>query len=226
LTVIARANDSTSSCTIFFYGEKAPHLSGVTVTVESTEQRWATSIAAELEEQAERIRSPGFVYQLRQSVNFRNLLTTLLIPTALAAGAFGAFLDVSKLSGVKEERRQLLQLAEAAKTSEEKLDFLLRAQVASLREKNPDSFSSALRLPNIDIKLAVGLLPMLVSLVLLWYLLKYCYPPAVFAWGDSGRHYQRLLDRRKNVWSILVTVIVLGFLVNLSSPIISSWIGV
>lgn len=226
LRINATAQDKSAACSIFFYGEKEPHLSGVTVNVESNEQRWAVSLAAELEEQVERTKLPGLVYQLRQSVSFRNLVAVFLLPLAVAVGMFSAFMDLTKLSGAQEERRELLRLASEARTTEDKLDFLIRAQVATLRDKSPESFTAAIRLPQMDIKLAVGLLPMLVSVALLWYLLKYCYPPAVFSWGDSGRQYQRLIERRKNLWSIVVTVIVLGFLVNLSSPVISSWLGV
>jgi hypothetical protein len=226
LRIQATDSRKSSSCSIFFYGEKQPHLSGVTVKVESEQQRWATSLSAELEEQVERIKMPGLFYRLRQSVGVRNLLTTLLIPIALSAFTIGAFIDLSKISGTQEERREILRLAEAAKSQDEKIDVLVKAQVAALREKSPDSFSSSIRLPSVDAKFVVGLLPVLISLLLLWYLISWCYPPAVFSWGDSGKQFQRLLERRKNLWSILVTVIVLGFLVNVSSPVISSWLGV
>lgn len=226
LKVIAAGSSTTSSCTIFFFGERHPNLSGINVEVKSDEQRWANSLAAELEEQIERIKMPGILYQLRQSVVFRNLLTTLLIPLVFAASTLGLFMDHSKLSGALDERRALLQLSEAAKSIEEKVDFLVRAQVSALREKGSATIASAIKVPKLDAKLAVGLLPILISLALAWYLLRYCYPPAVFSWGDSGKHFQRLTERRKNLWSIVITVIVLGFLVNLSSPIISSWLGV
>lgn len=226
LKVQAEGTSESLSCSIFFYGEKEPHLSGITVNVESQDQRRATSLSAELEEQLERIKMPGLVYQLRQSVGFRNLFTALLIPVAIAVSLFGASANLLKMSSAGEVNREILLLAEKAKTQEEKIDVLFKAQVATLSEKTSASVSSAIRLPSINAKLAIGLLPVLISLVLLWYLIKYCYPPAVFSWGDSGNQFQKLLERRKNLWSILVTVIVLGFLVNLSSPVISSWLGV
>lgn len=226
LKIQATAQDKSSACSIFLYGEKQPYLSGVTVKVESQEQRRATSLSAELEEQVERIKMPGLIYQLRQWVRLRNLATILLIPLAMAGSAIGFFLNFSRLSGTQEERREIIRLAEAARTQDEKIDILLKTQLAILREKDPDSFSFSFRFPSVDAKLVLGLLPVLLSLLLLWYLLKYRYPPAVFSWGDSGKRYQRLLERRKNLWSVIVTVIVLGFLVNLSSPVISSWLGV
>lgn len=222
----AVGDDDSTSCEIFFYGEKEPHLSGIAVNVKSKEQRWAASLSAQLEEQVARIKMPGVIYQLRQSIRLRNLLTGLLIPLVLTMSASSFFIEFSKLSGAQEERREILRLAESAKTQEEKVDFLVKAQIAVLREKNPDSFSSAIKVPSVDAKLAIGLLPVLLSLLLLWYLIKYCYPPAIYSWGDSGKQFQRLLERRKNLWSILITVIALGFLVNFSSPIISGWLGV
>jgi len=225
LVITATGKDEASSCELFFYGEKEPHLSGIAVKVESNEQRWASSLAAEIEEQVERIRMPGVIYQLRQSVGFRNLWASLLIPLAVVGMTAGMFADLFKWSNVNEERRSLIQLAETAKTTDEKIDFLMKAQVSTLREKRGENLSAALTLPKVNARFAIGLLPVLVSLGLLWYLFRHCYPPAVFAWGDSGKQFQRLIERRKNIWSILVTVIILGFLVNLSSPVISAWLG-
>lgn len=226
LNVSATKNATESSCSVFFFGEKKPNLAGIAITVESEEQRWASALAAELDEQVERIKMLGFVYQMRQSVGFRNLINNLLIPLVLTLLVFATFIETSNFPRVQEERRELLRQAEAAKTTDQKIDFLLKSQVAALRDKSSESLSSALKVPKFDAKLAVGLLPFFLSFILLWYLLRHCYPPAVFAWGDTGRQFQRTLERRKNIWSIVLIAIALGFMVNISSPVISGWLGV
>lgn len=226
LRIQAVNSEESLKCEIFFYGKEQSHLSGITINVESNEQRTATSLSAELEEQVERIKMPGIVYQLRQLMSFKNILTTLLLSISILLSVMPAVIDFSKASETQEEAREILRLAESAKTQDAKIDILFRAQIADLQRKNPKSFSSEIKLPSIDVKWAIGLLPLVVCLVLLWYLVNYCYPPAIFSWGDSGKQFQQLIELRKNLWSVLFTVIVLGFLVNVSSPIISGWLGV
>jgi hypothetical protein len=225
LVINAKSDATESRCVIFFFGEKKPHVSGIQITVESDEQRWASALAAELEEQIERLNIPGVVYRMRQSVRLRNVLSSLLIPIILISLVITSLLDRSKLSVDREEKRALVRLADAAKTTDEKLDFLFKAQVAALHKGSPDASSLAFQAPKLDAKIVMGLLPLLVVCVVIWYIFRNCYPPAIFAWGDTGKNYQRLLERRKNLWSIVFTVILLGFLVNISSPVVSNWLG-
>lgn len=228
LQIRALNRDIGSSCLISFDGDAGAHATSVLVRVESEEQRWATSLSAELEEQVERIKMPGLFYQLRKASS-RSGLRFYQFWMLLVSCLFTVFLIVvesPRISNVQEERIELLRRAETAKTSDEKIDVLLRAQTAELRSALEMSDLPTLKFPSVSAKHAIGILPILFSLALLWYLFKYCYPFAVFSWGDSGKHFLSLLERRKSIWSILFTVMALGILVNVSSPVISHWLGI
>jgi len=42
-----------------------------------------------------------------------------------------------------------------------------------------------------------------------------CYPWAVFVWGDIEQHYTALLARRKSLWTVIVSALIIGVLTNL-----------
>jgi hypothetical protein len=56
--------------------------------------------------------------------------------------------------------------------------------------------------------LAVAFIGIIVCIVILLT----CYPAAVFLWGDEVDRYANLLQRRKIIWGIIVSVTVVSFL--------------
>jgi hypothetical protein len=45
--------------------------------------------------------------------------------------------------------------------------------------------------------------------------LLFCYPSAVFLWGDEKDRYANLLQRRKTLWGIIISIALTGVLANL-----------
>ena len=50
-----------------------------------------------------------------------------------------------------------------------------------------------------------------------------CYPSAVFLWGDEQARYDAILQRRKAVWGLVVSVMLVGVLSRLWFDGLSSW---
>jgi hypothetical protein len=44
-----------------------------------------------------------------------------------------------------------------------------------------------------------------------------CYPTAVFLWGDEVSHYDKILQRRKVLWALIVTILAGGVVSKLLS---------
>lgn len=226
LTIRNEKEDSEKEFRVSFWSEMFPHLAGSSVIVQSKDKRWAASLAAEIDEQLTRTKLTGIPYTARQSLKARNWMTTLLIPIMLIITVALSAASLFSEATAQRERQQLLAIAKESITPESKIDFIFKAQKQYLEEKSKYSSSIGFATQKIDANLFIGLLPIIVTASLLWYVLTKCYPPAIFSWGDMQKHYASLIERRKSLWSIIFTVIVLGFLVNLSSPIISNWIGV
>jgi len=116
-------------------------------------------------------------------------------------------------------RREVIALskqADQAQTQEEKLNLLFEAQRSELRslsgQLTPVPFRDILTMPNIlNMIVAVGIIGSLLHLGLV------CYPSAVFAWGDFGKRYELLKERRKWIRNFVLCVVIGGLLINLVS---------
>jgi hypothetical protein len=64
-------------------------------------------------------------------------------------------------------------------------------------------------------QLLLVLLPLAIILGSFVYLLAKCYPPAVFVWGDAKDWYATLLQRRQQVWYVIILGLVIGLVANM-----------
>jgi hypothetical protein len=51
-----------------------------------------------------------------------------------------------------------------------------------------------------------------------------CYPSAVFLWDDEQARYETILQRRKAVWGVIVSVMLAGVVSRLWFDGLSSWL--
>ena len=67
-------------------------------------------------------------------------------------------------------------------------------------------------------------IPFLLVLGLTITLIKSCYPGAVFLWGDEVDRYSNIIQRRKVIWGVILSLVVVGVLSKLLFEGLSSWI--
>lgn len=65
-----------------------------------------------------------------------------------------------------------------------------------------------------DWKIYFILIPILVIIGIFIYIILYCYPEIVFAWGDMEEKYNKIKDRRSFLWKIIISSFLVGILVN------------
>jgi hypothetical protein len=51
-----------------------------------------------------------------------------------------------------------------------------------------------------------------------------CYPSAVFLWGDVNDRYASLVNRRKILWGVIISLIVVGVLSKFLYEAIALWL--
>ena len=219
LTIRGITEDDSYEVGILFSGERFPDLSSISVGLFSEDKFWLNSLSSQLEEQIERTKMPEIVYKIRQSPRLMNSLF-FLVPMTITL-IFAVF-DKSEPSA---SMRGLLDLAASANTTDQKLDFLMKAQVAQLTKGVRGSIDSNISFPVFSIQLILILILIFILILAVWYLLAKCYPPSVFAWGDSGERFKLLTERRKNIWNFVIITIISGFFINIISPTLTSLIG-
>jgi len=73
-------------------------------------------------------------------------------------------------------------------------------------------------------QILVIVIPLVVVVVLGFILLSTCYPTAVFLWGDEEERYASIVNRRKYLWGIIISVTFIGVLSKFFATGVSSWL--
>jgi hypothetical protein len=220
LTLLAKDGVKDKHCQILFHTEKYPYLSSISFTIDASELRWVNTLSAELEEQIERVILGGGLYRVMQSPRLRTLLTAFSPMIVIILVAF-AFFDFSTQSEFQKMHDQLVAQSKAAVTLDAKVDALLKLQIFSIEKGQAQSADLPFRVPAIDLQTFIAVMPLLLVIALTAYAIRYCYPSAVFAWGDMGIKYFSLIQRRKTIWGVVCIALFLALLTNLSSSVLS-----
>ena len=138
---------------------------------------------------------------------------TLVMSVGLLFGISFGFL-VSSGDLPIDDVSKLIQLSKNVQTTEEKIDFLYQYRKLSLEARmrlaRPDFIGlfSNLRLYAIAV-------PILAILAMFIYMIKTCYPYYVYSWGDWEEYYEKLIERRKTIWTVIILAFVVGIISNI-----------
>lgn len=182
----------------------------VSIDVTSDSASWTQIAIAEIEEQLERIRQPSWPQLVGPIFLHSSYLVLMLFMLGMLISV--PFESRSQMDVAKRE------ILEAPSPShEDKIDALYRlAQLQAFDKSAPAvgfTFSAATILLTL---VAVALA------VILWYIVRYCYPNAVFLWGDVVQYYQEVVERRRLLWSLIFGGLALGVVSSLVATIFSS----
>ena len=221
LSIAVGTPDDSSVAILNFYRKH----SEIAIHVTSPNIKWASEIFSEIEEQVERTLVHSWVYTVRRTKETRFLFATVL---AALMGMVTVLATVfSSAPSVELSRRLLLSpqdvqrlqtTAQASQSTEQRVAFLFEFHTAQLKTlaslgntTSPLHWLSRLRWP-----ILLVALPFAIILVAAWYLFARCYPGSVFAWGDYADHLKVLIERRRFLWTTIVTALVIGVVGNLA----------
>lgn len=218
--------DTTLSCEVEF---ESSHRRNVSLRVTSGDNKVASQLFAELEEQVERtfIRSPVYKYFMPDSIIWMFLLSFL---AAIGfAGVLFALPPSDRMTPPRlpaEEIQQLIDKSRQATDLNSKVDFLFEAQTKQLASMAAPQ-KPILKLPSlVNVQNFFLLLPLLIILGCVIYLVRHCYPYAVFLWGDYEEHYKTLMGRKKTLWTTVILSLILGVVGRLFISGLSNYVKI
>ena len=202
------------------------------IRIQSDNMKWGNDLFAEIEEQIERSFIKSWVYSLK-SDEYRGI--TFSIISVLMGVLASTFLAFSLIHGdtnikVKTEDRltasdieHLKNISKKSNSIEDKIDFLYdlnkrKLENTSLNEdKKENELTSTLRKIKdySDWRIILLMIPIIIIILCMIYLFKYCYPGSLFLWGDYIEYYQTLLERRKFLWNTVILALLIGIIGNL-----------
>ena len=198
-------------CSVFLEAPSVSFRDNISLCVRSFDSKLASQTFAALEEQMQRVFLDDWIYQVAKSRVFE---FSLLITPFLFAMLATTFIPDQRASNLPSEKlRLLLALANNAKTSEERVDFLFEVTKQEIEQKISSRLNFNL-LSFLSIKALFVALPIVIVLGCIFYAALRCYPIGTFLWGDYEMHYNRLVARRNTLWTVVVLSIVLGIITN------------
>jgi hypothetical protein len=176
----------------------------VTVSVRSDNVSWSDRALSEVEEQVERTSLQDVPHRVALVVLVLSALTCLLfllLPFSVGNSTFGnadvmwlRLNDVNRVEQILKQGRTITddEMREIATRQ-------LRNVIGDHRTNQPSEWTRQ--------KAFVGV-PLLTILACAVYLVRRCYPSAVFLWGDEIERYNNILQTRRIVWGIIIALAV------------------
>jgi len=193
----------------------------VAIRVRSDAVGWPNRALSELEEQVERtwLRHFQFVLILCGLLVAALVVLFFQLPLSFGPGP----LDVTRAMWLRDHDLDRVDqiLSQGRPINDEEMRDIttrqLRNVLADLRPKqSPQTGRTG--------QILVIVIPLVVVVVLGFILLSTCYPTAVFLWGDEEERYASIVNRRKYLWGIIISVTFIGVLSKFFATGVSSWL--
>jgi hypothetical protein len=176
----------------------------IRLTVAGTDNNLVNEVFASLYEQIERTLISPWAQ-----------ITALAIALGLFVFTVAAFLEPQVSLGSSHlssrDLEALTPLAKNAHDTDSRVNFLFEVRRHELDSMIRLHQGIGLR----GASLIITIIIIVVAVALLLYLGAFCYPGAVFAWGDYGEYYGALVARRKAIWKWLGVSLMGGILLTL-----------
>lgn len=222
LVKVSGSSDGTSIDTALRFLDAQS--SNIRLEVRSSSPKIASQLFAELEEQVERTFAHGWVHRWLKT----DVWLSIFLPAAIFAVGivFSIAPSNSRQPGITRAGYDSLVLrAEHAKTPDERLNVIFDIERIRLNELAPLSpsidMSALLRPASLSI-----IIPLLVIVGCAAYVIRVCYPRAVFLWGDYAERYAALLGIRKTIWTVVVVSLAVGVMASLFATGLSSFFDI
>ncbi len=176
------------------------------LNVYHSDNKAANELYGELDEQVDRVLVKGFLGRTGFFARFLLTIALVLILLVMLGVAIPA-----PTQPTSPFETTLLQRARTATSDHDKLQILFDKTIHDLQPESPVSIPTSVFAPRTFFKV----LPVVLVGCVLLYLIWFCYPFAVFAWGDREHEYQELLTRRRMLWTVVIAATTLGIVSNL-----------
>jgi hypothetical protein len=190
----------------------------ISVIIVGENPKWNARTLAEVEEQIERTRQRNTAPILA----LVGLVVIMLVAFLLQVGVVKKPQDLSDVMWLDKEsldRVETLVSQNRPITEEEQREITtiqLRTLVKSQKAQEPPKGRGR--------KLLLMGLPTLALVICSAVLGFTCYPSAVFLWGDENDRYASLVNRRKILWGVIISLIVVGVLSKFLYEAIALWL--
>jgi hypothetical protein len=209
------ARTSGIECSISFEIPSDSDSNNIAIRVYSSDSKLALQTFAAIEEQVQRTFVEDWVYLFKGGFPFF-LLFFLLV------GAF-YILRVNPNKFTDQQLRSFLIEAKVAKEPDEKINFLFAIARREIENENASRVKQFL--PSLlSIKALSMIVPICIVIVCTIYVLEVCYPRGVFLWGDYESYYNRLVNRRSAVFSVVILSVILGLITNFFAMGLASYL--
>ena len=191
-----------------------PGKTKIIVTIRSDDAGWSDRALSEVEEQVERTSlqdAPHRAALIVLVISMSAFLLFLLLSSFNLSSAYGQAHVMWLREGNVDRVQQILK--QNRTITDEEMREIVTMQLRNVLNSDTNSKPSGW---SIRRKVFLGV-PLLIVLVCAGYLVVRCYPTAVFLWGDEVERYDKILQTRRNVWGIIIGLIVVGVLSNLFS---------
>lgn len=182
----------------------------------------AMRLSAELQEQLERTFVRDWANRVRRYATPLTMIVVsiMMLTLGLTMGqSREQLLQAVTPRFSDEERSRLLTEIQVADTTERKLDVLLHIEAIRLADKPVRTEESGLGARLFSRRILLVAIPLLVVVGVAGYMFFFLYPSGVFVWGDFEEHYQKIVERRRFCFG----VVIVGVLVNLLAGAL--WVG-
>jgi len=196
----------------------------VSITVRSSNTKWAMDTMSVAEEQVERTLQNEIMGKLlRHTAQFISISVMVL---AMATAIFllpdtpnrAQSPAVNTMWLTNSDLNELsVILQNPGNLSNEKATEILTRQIRNIiaqqKEAEQGKRGSSVSIFK-DWRWLFIIAPILLIIASFVYVTR-CYPPAVFLWGDAESWHQSLINKRKTVWSLIIGAMLIGIISNL-----------
>lgn len=205
-------NDNiTHQIVIQFDASKRRYRDPIYIAISSLDFSWAQEAIGALEEQVERAIPNEFSYSVNNKADSIALLFFMMAIIMLGTIISPKNGQSNNKLFTEETTQHMIRIGSEAQTDSQKIDFLYNYAIRSLKEPKSSSLDSILKSKRTYF---IGA-PSIFCFAMIIYAIFWCYPRNVFAWGDNGETYTKIVERRKLIWSGIILAFVIGVLGNL-----------
>ena len=182
---------------------------------------WVRETSSVAEEQVERTLQSSFMYRLARPVSAMSFLAAsacILFALMVTLPLGSRNLQPSRLANsmwlTDHDLAELQSTQGQSQLTSEQVNEIVSRQVRNLINQESQRQQPLIR-RLLHAKPLLMLVPILVILAALVYLLQYCYPQAVFNWGDAEERYDTIKKKRNVVQICILLALVVGIVGNL-----------
>lgn len=190
------------------------------------DSKWGNELTSILDEQIERTIQDSLMYRLSRQKWI--LLIAVLAFVLVVKLGFELF-SSSTIQFVPLESKEIdeleILLNDTTMTGTEKASEIVIMYAKKLVEKGNEKQATFFQSLFDSWTSIFFVLPILIILISFIYMIFYCYPNAVYLWGDAKEWHKKLVNRRKTVWSVIIFSMIIGVLSNLFVVAVTTFIN-